>query len=156
MLKVQIVAFGKNKDDWVKEGIEHYLKLLGRFAQVSIRIIPNLNKSKNLSPGEIKKLEAVEILKTIDDHYLVALSDSGKSYDSIDFSKKIMSWQTSGNSSITFLIGGAYGLDKKILDRADFVLSLSPMTFSHQIVRMVLLEQLYRAFSILGGSDYHK
>jgi len=156
LLKVQIVAVGKNKDDWVEKGLEHYLKLLSRYSQTTLTIIPNLNKSKALSPVEIKHLEALEITKKVGGNFLVALSETGKSFDSLKFSDKIMSWQTAGKSSITFLIGGAFGLDQKIIEKADFVLSLSSMTFSHQIVRLVLLEQLYRAFSILKGTDYHK
>lgn len=87
---------------------------------------------------------------------VVALSDSGKKADSHEFARLLEQWQTRSNGTITFLIGGPFGLDESLLSRADVALSLSPLTFSHQLVRLVLLEQLYRAFSILSGSPYHK
>ena len=87
---------------------------------------------------------------------LVALSDSGKSCNSVSFSRLLERWQTTSGGTVTFLIGGPFGLDTSLLESADLILSLSPLTFSHQLVRLVLFEQLYRGFTILHNTSYHK
>ena len=167
MLRIRIIAVGKDKDAWVTTGCEHYLKLLSRFARVTVDISPGLKSTAGLSPAEAMAREAERIEKLLDGNsrksqvsattsYTAALSDSGKQYDSLRFAKHLQQWQTHSGGSVTMLIGGAHGLDPRLLKRTDEVLSLSPMTFSHQLVRLVLLEQLYRGFSILAGTDYHK
>lgn len=155
MLKVRIVALGKDKDRWISEGSQHYGKLLSRYAAVETKIIPALKSTSSLSPAEVKAQEALRFEKEIGKDFLIALSDRGVKMDSISLAKKLEKMQAV-TGSVTFLIGGAFGLDESLIKRADLVLSLSPLTFSHQLVRLVLLEQLYRAFSILRGSSYHK
>ncbi len=155
MLRVRIVAIGKDKDPWISEGSNHYSKLLSRYAAVETKIIPSLKAASGLSPAEIKSREATRFDKELGKGYVIALSDRGVSYDSPGLAKKLEKLQAL-SGDMTFLIGGAYGLDDRIIKRADLVLSLSPLTFSHQLVRLVLLEQLYRALSILHGSSYHK
>jgi 23S rRNA (pseudouridine1915-N3)-methyltransferase len=155
LLKVRIVAIGKDKDPWISEGGNHYVKLLSRYATVATRIIPALKTTASLSPAEIKSREAERFEKELGKDFLIALSDRGVKTDSVGLAQKIEKLQAR-SSAITFLIGGAYGLDERIIKRADLVLSLSPLTFSHQLVRLILLEQLYRALSILHGSSYHK
>lgn len=156
MLKIRIIAIGKDKDLWVGDGSDHFIKLISRYAKVEFKIITNIKSSASLSPAEIKKQEATELLKHLDKAYNIALSDAGQKYDSIKFAKQWQKILASSQSRINFIIGGPFGLDDEILHRADFKLSLSAMTFSHQIVRLVLLEQIYRAFSIINNTDYHK
>lgn len=155
MLKVRIVAVGKDKDPWISQGCDHYSKLLSRYASVDIKIIPALKTAAGLSPAEVKAREGERFEKEIGKGFVIALSDRGVKTDSVGLAGKIERWQALGGV-ITFLIGGAHGLDEGVIKRADLVLSLSPLTFSHQLVRLVLLEQLYRALSILHGSSYHK
>lgn len=156
MIKITIVAIGKDKDKWVADGSEHFVKLLSRYATIEFKFLANIKSSASLSPAEIKKQEAKELIKHLDKAYNIALSDAGQKFDSIKFASRWQKILQSSQSRINFIIGGPYGLDDEILNMADFKLSLSPMTFSHQLVRLVLLEQIYRAFSIINNTDYHK
>ena len=118
--------------------------------------IPNIKKSQNLSKIELAKKEGDLILKNIQksDH-LVLLDDKGKEYNSLKFSEKIQNWMLTSKKRIIFVVGGAYGFSKDIYHRADEKLSLSKMTFSHQMIRLFFIEQLYRGFSILNNEPYH-
>ncbi len=156
MLKVHLICVGKDKDAWITDGCAHFKKLLSRYAEVSWRILSAEKSGSGLSASEVKKREAVRILKALDKGFHIALADKGTDPDSRGLARQLENWQTRCGGCIEFIIGGAYGLDESVLDRADLVLSLSPLTFSHQLVRLVLLEQLYRAFSILHNTDYHK
>ena len=155
MTKIRIIAVGKDKDSWLTDGVNHYEKFLKRFAEIEWRIVP-AEKGSSLSPSEIKKREAVRLRKALEKGLTIALSDKGEQFSSPELAKKLEYWQVNCRGRINFLIGGAYGLDEALIAEADFVLSLSRATFSHQVVRLVLLEQLFRVFSILTGSDYHK
>jgi 23S rRNA (pseudouridine1915-N3)-methyltransferase len=156
LLKLRIVAVGKDKQSWVSDGISHYLKLLSKYADVEIQPLADTKAAASLSPGQVKAKQAARLKKEIGKGLTIALSDSGQEYDSIAFSKLLERAQVTSGGTVTFLIGGPYGLDDSILRRADYVLSLSRLTFSHRVVRLVLLEQLYRGFTILAGTDYHK
>ena len=156
MLKVRLLSIGRDRDRWVIEGCDHYLKLLSRFAKVENQVIPALKGASSLSPTELKAHEADRIDKALGSDYLVALHDQGRKYNSTAFAKMLEKLQTDSGGRLTLLIGGAFGLDKRMLDRAHLVVSLSDLTFSHQLVRLVVLEQLYRGFSILAGTKYHK
>lgn len=156
MLKLRIVAIGKDKQSWVSDGIAHFSKLLSKYADLEIRSVADTKLSASLSPAQIKEKQATQLEKELGKGLVVALSDKGTEYDSISFSKLLERAQISSGGTVTFLIGGPYGLDDSVIKRADHVVSLSRLTFSHQIVRLVLLEQLYRAFTILAGTDYHK
>jgi len=156
LLKIRIISVGKDKAPWISEACNHYSKLLSRYASAEIIALPAPKGTSNLSPGEIKAEEARVLEKHLPKAYTVALSDNGARADSTGFARMLERLETQSGGSLTFIIGGPWGLDKRITDRADLILSLSPMTFSHQLVRPILLEQLYRAFSILRGSSYHK
>lgn len=156
MIKLRLIAVGKDKDSWVSDGCAHFEKLLSRFADCSWTILPSEKGAKGMPPAEIKKREAVRIAKELKKGLYIALADSGRKLDSVKFAKQLENWQGRSSGVISFIIGGAHGLDASIVNKSDFVLSLSPMTFSHQVVRLVLLEQLYRGFSILHNTDYHK
>ena len=156
MLKVRIIALGKNKGDWVEGGCRHFQKLLSRYAKTELLELPAVRASSGLSPKEILKKEAVAIDKHLGTGMVVVLSDRGRTFDSRGLARKLEQWQATCGGTIQFVIGSAWGLDESVPERADVVLSLSEMTLSHQLVRLVLLEQLYRAFSILHNTDYHK
>ena len=156
MFRINIITLGKNKEEWVDSAINHYLKLIKKSADVSIIYIPDIKKLKNLSELELKHKEADLIKKFFKSGYKIALSDKGKKYDSIEFARLLEKLMNQSRGSIDFVIGGIYGLEKTIIKSCDLGLSLSPMTMSHQLIRPVLLEQLYRGFSIISGGKYHK
>lgn len=155
MIKIRVIAIGRDKDTWISDACRHFQKLLSREAELQFEyLVPT--KPGKLSPGEIKKREGETIIGALGKGLTIALSDSGDKLDSLKFAKSLQRWQIESRGTIQFIIGGPFGLSSNVLDAADHVLSLSAMTFSHQIVRLVLLEQLYRGFSILRGTDYHK
>jgi 23S rRNA (pseudouridine1915-N3)-methyltransferase len=156
LLKIRILAIGKDKDRWVEDGCKHYLKQLGKYARVEMVLLPALKSAGSLPHAEIMSREAEKLQKAIGNEYLVALSDHGQKTDSRAFAGILEDLTTVSGGSVVFLIGGPYGIHERMLSRADMVLSLSPLTFSHQLVRLVLLEQLYRGFDILRGGSYHK
>lgn len=156
MLKIQVVSIGKNKDRWLSEGCDHYLKLLSRYAKVELKLLPALKDTASLSPAEVKFKEAERLLPAIGSSFLVALHNRGKAIDSVAFARQLEQLQLVSGGKLSFVVGGAFGLHDRVLKKAKMQLSLSPLTFSHQLARLALLEQLYRGFSILRGTAYHK
>jgi 23S rRNA (pseudouridine1915-N3)-methyltransferase len=156
VLKVRIIAPGKSKGDWIEDGCRHFLKLLSRYAHVELVELPSVRATSPLPPKDILRREAAAIDKRLGGNMVVALTDRGEKFDSHAFAAKLEHWQATCGGGIDFVIGSAWGLDESVLRRADLALSLSGMTFSYQLVRLVLLEQLYRAFSILHNTGYHK
>lgn len=156
MLKLKIIQIGKDKDSWISDACNHYLKLLGRYAKVELLVLPEVKNASALPPAELKQAQGKLILARLDRLTTIALSDDGQQFDSPGLARFLEKLQVSSGGTVAIVIGGAYGLSQELLDRADWVLSLSPLTFSHQLVRPILLEQLYRAFSITAGTDYHK
>jgi len=153
---IRIVSIGRDKDAWLTAGCEHYRKLLGRYARVEFAFLPVLKAAGSLSPDEIKTKEAAKLSPEIESGFVIALHDRGRSFESQAFARELEKIESHARGTLTFAIGGPYGLHESILERADLVWSLSPLTFSHQLVRLVLLEQLYRAYSIRHGTSYHK
>ncbi|MFQ6007609.1 MAG: 23S rRNA (pseudouridine(1915)-N(3))-methyltransferase RlmH [Candidatus Zixiibacteriota bacterium] len=156
MLKIRIIAIGRHKDRWVEEGCAHFEKLLSRFAKIEWKILAPPKESSSLTPTEIKIREARLLEKECQKGLCVALSDKGELRDTPAFAKMLETIQITSGGIVNFIIGGAYGLDDSILNKADHILSLSPLTFSHQLVRLILLEQLYRAFALLREHPYPK
>jgi 23S rRNA (pseudouridine1915-N3)-methyltransferase len=156
MLRIKIITVGKNKERWVEEAVEHYLRLLKKFASVSIIYIPGIKKPASISDTEIVRREADLIAGKCTSGYKIALSDKGRRLDSRQFAKFLARITRDSGGSVDFIIGGIYGLDDSIVRACNESLSLSNLTMSHQLIRPVLLEQLYRAFSILSGGKYHK
>jgi 23S rRNA (pseudouridine1915-N3)-methyltransferase len=156
LLKIRILSIGDHKDKWIAEGCDHYVKMLSRWASVEFVAFPSPKSSSRLSQTEIQKAESTRLLEAAGKGMLVALTNSGKEFDSHGFAKVLEKWHTTGGGTVCFLIGGPYGHHPDLLAKAHVVLSLSRLTFSHQLVRLVLLEQIYRAFTILHGTDYHK
>ena len=150
---IKIICIGKIKEDFFKEAIKEYQKRLSKYTKIEII------ECKDYDIGNIdsiKKLEGEEILKKINDKdYVITLEIEGENLTSIEFSKLINDTLTI-NSNITFIIGGSYGLDDEVKKRSDYKLSFSKMTFPHQLFRVILLEQIYRAFKIINNESYHK
>ncbi len=155
-MKFTLLLVGKTTDKYLQEGISIYEKRLIHYTRFSIIEIPELKNTKNLSESQQKEKEAELILSKLSNTDLVILLDElGKEYSSIDFSKQLNTWMNQSVQSIVFIVGGPYGFEEKIKERANGKISLSAMTFSHQMVRLFFVEQLYRAFSILKGEPYH-
>ena len=140
--------------------IEEYVKRLSRYCKLEIIEVPDEKTDENASTAEekmVKEKEGERILKNIKDtSYVMALAINGKQLNSVELSGKIEKLGVQGVSHITFVIGGSLGLDERILQRADYKLSFSKMTFPHQLMRVVLLEQVYRSYRIMNGEPYHK
>ena len=159
-MKITVVCVGKIKEKYFMMAIDEYSKRLSRYCKLNIIEVPDEKTPDNASEAEelqIKKKEGERILSHIkDSEYVIALAIQGKMLDSVELAKKLESLGTYGDSSITFVIGGSLGLADEVLKRANMKLSFSPMTFPHQLMRVVLLEQVYRAYRINCGEPYHK
>ena len=158
-MKITIVAAGKIKEKYLTAGINEFLKRLGTFANVKIVEINEEKMKDNPSEAEKQQVLAAEgqrLLKQVPEgSYLFVLDVYGKAVSSEALSEKIQKLGLEGKSSITFLIGGAFGLSEEVRQAADFRLSFSPMTFTHQMIRLLLVEQIYRCFKINRGEKYH-
>ncbi len=157
MIKVNLVAVGKVKEKYFQDGINEYAKRLSRFCEFSIIEVgeENYNKVDESLISVIKEKEGEKILPLLKGH-VFAMAIEGEKLSSEKFSSSIKRLTDSGTGVITFVIGGSYGLSDKVKKRADKLLSFSDMTFPHTLFRLMLTEQIYRAFSIIGGSQYHK
>lgn len=156
MVKLRIIAVGKDKQAWITQGVAHYVKLLRRFARTEVVVVPAVKTAPNLPIDEITKREAARLAKHLAGGVSVALYDKGKPMDTAGFARWLQRTVDRSGGSVDFIIGGAFGLHPSILATADQRLSLSPLTFSHQIVRLILMEQLYRGFSVINRTGYHK
>ncbi len=155
-MKITLLAVGKTEDKYLIDGIEKYLNRLKHYIGFSIVIIPDIKNTKNLTQAQQKSKEAELILKQISNLDTVILMDEkGKKYTSILFADYLNKQMIGSVQQLVFIIGGPYGFDDSIYKRATGSISLSDMTFSHQMVRLFFVEQLYRAFSILKGEPYH-
>ena len=158
-MKITIVAAGKIKEKYLTAGINEFSKRLGTFANVKIVEINEEKMKDNPSEAEKQQVLAAEgqrLLKQVPEgSYLFVLDVYGKAVSSEALSEKIQKLGLEGKSSITFLIGGAFGLSEEVRQAADFRLSFSPMTFTHQMIRLLLVEQIYWSFKIARGEKYH-
>ncbi|MBQ7222218.1 MAG: 23S rRNA (pseudouridine(1915)-N(3))-methyltransferase RlmH [Bacteroidales bacterium] len=153
---VKLVFVGKTVEKYLKEGIALYSDRIGHYCKFSILEIPELKNAKSLSREQIKEKEGEMILKAIaPSDRLILLDERGKSYSSIEWAAELEQKLAQNSKATVFVIGGSYGFSQNVYDRADQLLSLSKMTFSHQLVRVIFLEQLYRAFTIIKGEPYH-
>jgi len=156
-LKIKIIAFGKVKEKYLKDGIDEFLKRLTPYAQVSVlELTPIEIKDENLTE-KILEEEGEKVLANIKTQdYVITLEIDGKSLSSIEFASKIDQLTNSGTQEVVFVIGSSFGIGKNVSCRADFKLSMSKMTFLHNFARLLLVEQIYRAFKIIKGGKYHK
>jgi 23S rRNA (pseudouridine1915-N3)-methyltransferase len=155
-MKIQLWSIGKEHEPYVKMGVEDFTKRIGRYYPVEWAIIPVPKNAALLSQAGLKKKEAEVLLEKLSkDDYLVALDERGKSFGSEGLAQFIQARANEGLKNLVFLIGGVYGMDESILRRADYQWSLSQLTLPHQLVRLVLAEQLYRACTIQRNEKYH-
>jgi 23S rRNA (pseudouridine1915-N3)-methyltransferase len=159
-MKITLICVGKLKEKYLSEGVEEYAKRLSRYCSLDIIELADEKTPDNASQTMeelIKKKEGDRILKAIrEDAYCIALAIEGKMLSSEELAEKIDTLGVSGTSHICFIIGGSLGLSQEVLKRADYKLSFSKMTFPHQLMRMILLEQIYRAYRINTNQPYHK
>lgn len=159
-MKINLIAVGKIKAKFMKLGLDEFLKRLSRYAKINIIEVGDEKIPVNPSEMELENMkdrEAKKILKRIPENsYLIVLDKGGKALSSEDLAVWMQNLMLQGKSNLTFIIGGAMGLDQKIIQSADLVLSFSKMTFTHQMIRLMLLEQIYRGFKIIQGEPYHK
>lgn len=158
-MEINIISVGKLKERYLQEGIDEFIKRLRPYSRIRIIELTDERIAANPSPKEqeaIKNKEGERILNSLEERsYVIALDVKGKPMSSEGLARSIQNLQVQGYSSISFIIGGALGLSKEVLKRADYRLSLSHMTFTHQMVRLILIEQIYRAFKIIRGEPYH-
>ena len=155
MMKIKIVSVGSIKEKFLKDAISEYLKRLTRFAKIEI-IEVDESKIQNKSEEQVKKEEGERLLKRIgQDEFVFLLDLKGESISSEVLAQKINDLINKGISPLTFVIGGTLGLSEEVRKRANIKLSISKMTFTHQMCRMIILEQIYRAFKIINNEEYH-
>ncbi|HVW98572.1 MAG TPA: 23S rRNA (pseudouridine(1915)-N(3))-methyltransferase RlmH [Mucilaginibacter sp.] len=155
-MKITFLTVGKTEDTYLKDGIEKYVKRLKHYARLNIIELDELKNTKALTQEQQKFREAELILKKIaPTDYVILLDENGMSLTSEKFAAYLDKKAIGSVSSMIFIVGGPYGFDPSIYSRANDKISLSPMTFSHQMVRLFFIEQLYRAFTIIKGEPYH-
>lgn len=155
-MKTILLAIGKTDSQYFIEGIEEYRKRLEHYIPFEIQIIPDLKNTKNLSSEQQKEKEGNLILKNLQaGDYIVLLDENGKEYSSIKFAEYIEKKTYTITKRLIFVIGGPYGFSQTVYEKANEKLTLSRMTFSHQMVRLIFIEQLYRAMTILNNEPYH-
>lgn len=154
-MRITLVQTGKTRDAFIREGVEEFHKRMVRYAPFSMETTADLKNSRNMTMKEVQQQEGRLILKKLKpgDH-VILLDEKGKRFDSIAFARHLNALEGRARH-LVFVIGGPYGFSQELYDRANELFSLSPLTFSHQLVRVIFMEQLYRAFTILKGEPYH-
>ena len=159
-MKITVIAVGKIKERYFTGAIEEYAKRLSRFCRLELVEVPDEKTPDGAGAAQelkIREREGARILQKLPaGSYVIALAIDGKQPDSVELSRQMERWNVGGISHLTFLIGGSLGLSPEVLDRADERLSFSRMTFPHQLMRVILLEQIYRSYMIRSGAPYHK
>ena len=155
-MNIELITIGKTKTHYVSEGIDEYLKRLKRYVPFEITEIPDVKNAGRISKEEQKEAEGVQILNRLQpsDH-IILLDERGKQYKSIEFADKLQNIMASGKKRLVMVVGGPYGFSKPVYERANELLSLSKMTFNHEMVRLFISEQIYRGMTILRGEPYH-
>ncbi len=155
-MTIKLIAVGKTDDKNLSTLIDTYIKRLGFYINFEMIVIADIKNAKNLSEAQQKEKEGLLILsKTTNTDYLVLLDENGKTFSSVDFSVELQKKMLAGIKNLIFVIGGPYGFSGAVKAKAQARMSLSAMTFSHQMVRLFFIEQLYRAFTILKNEPYH-
>ncbi|MBQ7061049.1 MAG: 23S rRNA (pseudouridine(1915)-N(3))-methyltransferase RlmH [Clostridia bacterium] len=159
-MKLRIICVGRLKENFYRDAVNEFLKRLSRYAEVELIELADEKAPEKLSSAELEGVRLSEgrriLEKLREGDTVIALDILGKQLSSTELAEKLSGWLLEGRSRLAFVIGGSNGLSAEVLSRADFRLSFSKMTFSHQIFRVMLLEQLYRAFKINAGEPYHK
>lgn len=159
-MRITLITVGKIKEKYLRDAIAEYSKRLSRYCKLEIIEVADEktpDQASEAAEENIRNKEGERVLKHIrDDMYVITLEIGGKMLSSEEFADKINSLGVQGKSSIAFVIGGSIGLGKEVLRRSDYALSFSKMTFPHQLMRVILLEQVYRGYRIINGEPYHK
>jgi 23S rRNA (pseudouridine1915-N3)-methyltransferase len=155
-MRLSLLCISKTTEKYLQEGIAIYENRLQHYCKYQRIEIPDLKNSKNLSFDQQKQKEAELLLAKISNtDFVVLLDENGKEFSSMQLSKELTKWMNQSISHVVFVIGGPYGFDQSLYERANLKISLSKLTFSHQMVRLFFTEQVYRAFSIIKGEPYH-
>ncbi len=155
-MKILIIHCGKTEEAYLTTGVEKYESRLKHYLPVETLYIPALKNTKALSKEEQKEKEGISILAKLQNtDFIILLDEKGKQFTSTEFSKYLTQHMNGGTRRIVFISGGPYGFSEEVYAKANFKISLSPMTFSHQMVRLFFIEQLYRAMTIQKGEPYH-
>lgn len=155
-MKIKLIAIGKTDEAYLEEGIDKYLKRLKHYLPVEVIIIPNIKQGGKFTADNLKEAEGKLILQKVQDgDHLVLLDEKGKTFTSTEYANFLQKKLNSVSSNLIFVIGGAFGFSPAVYQRANEQISLSKMTFSHQMIRLFFVEQLYRGFTILRGEKYH-
>ncbi|HLP32564.1 MAG TPA: 23S rRNA (pseudouridine(1915)-N(3))-methyltransferase RlmH [Bacteroidia bacterium] len=154
-MKVTLLVTGKTTFPFIDKGITEYAERLIHYTSFTLHTVEAVKKTSSVTAEQVKQKEGEHILRKLSAaDFLILLDDKGKEFNSVQFAAQLEKWQLQ-TKSIVFVIGGAYGFSDAVYQRAQAKLSLSKMTFSHQIIRVIFLEQLYRAFTIIKGEPYH-
>jgi 23S rRNA (pseudouridine1915-N3)-methyltransferase len=154
-MRITLIECGKTRDPFIREGVELFRKRVVRYFPFNIESLPDLKNTRSMTMKEVQENEGVQILKRLKPgDYMILLDERGVEYNSISFAEYLNSLEGRVNQ-LLFVIGGPYGFSSEVYERADARLSLSKLTFSHQLVRVIFMEQLYRACTILKGEPYH-
>ena len=157
MIKLKFIFVGKTKESWIAEGIKHYEKMLSKFVELEFITVKDEKVTEHSSEKIVLEKEGERILKSIDkNNFSFVLDSKGKMLSTEEMAELFRGKMNQGHNDFVFITGGVLGLSPKVINSAGFRLSLSRMTFPHQLVRLILLEQVYRVFSIIGGRKYHK
>lgn len=155
-MHIKLLVVGKTDTGWVSDGLEQYASRLRRYVNFDVVEVPYLKNASSLSKEQVKQKEGEELLGEVSEgDSLILLDERGEMYRSVDFARYLENMLSHSNRNIIFTIGGAYGFSDDVYKRANGKLSLSKMTYPHQLVRTIFAEQLYRAFTILHGEPYH-
>ena len=155
-MNVSFVSIGKTSEEYLKKGISVYESRLGNYLTFKSVILPEVKKTSGMSLNQQKILEGRSFLKILNDtDTVILLDETGKTYSSVEFSNLLQKQFLSGNKKLVFISGGPYGFSDEMYSRSNELLSLSKMTFSHQMVRLIFVEQFYRAMTILKNEQYH-
>ncbi|MBC8756813.1 23S rRNA (pseudouridine(1915)-N(3))-methyltransferase RlmH [Kordia sp. YSTF-M3] len=155
-MNIKVLAIGRTDDKQLQQLIDQYVKRLSHYVKFDLEVIPDLKNTKNLSEAQQKEKEGELILKKLSPtDVLVLLDENGKQFTSIDFSSYLQKRMNAGIKTLVFVIGGPYGFSETVYAKAQGKISVSKMTFSHQMVRLFVVEQIYRAFTILRNEPYH-
>jgi len=153
---ILLYQIGKTSFNYVDEGVTDYTKRIAKYVPFNLVTLPDIKNAKNLSVELFKKKEGEIILSKLkNSDYIILLDERGKQLNSIEFSNFLQEKLQSGKQQLVFIMGGAYGFSEEVYKKADGKISLSRLTFSHQLIRLIFAEQLYRAFTIIKGEPYH-
>ncbi len=155
-MKIELAVIGKTSIGYLKQGIDEYIKRLKHYVPFEIKYIDDIKNTKNISEDQQKRTEGAKILSLLDkSDFVVLLDEHGKEYTSVQYSSYIQKRMLSGAKKVVFVIGGPYGFSQEVYDRANDKISFSKMTFNHEMIRLIFMEQLYRAYTIINHEPYH-